>query len=83
MGKVKIGIYCYLTAVMLIKDLQKCTKPTNVVRNAELIGCHGNRNSKFAKTIKKQNNNKQTKKQKQNKNQKKKKKKKKKKNISS
>ena len=37
MGKMKIGIYCYLTAVILIKDLQICTKPTNFVRNAELI----------------------------------------------
>ena len=55
MGKVEIGIYCCLTADMLIKVLQKCSlssllpniwilsKPLN------LIGCHGNRNIKFAK----------------------------------
>ena len=57
MGKVEIGIYCCLTADMLIKNLQKCSlssllpniwilsKPLN------LIGCHGNRNIKFAKKI--------------------------------
>ena len=46
MGKVKIGIYCYLTADILTKVFQKC-----------LIGCHGNQNGnqrdKFAKTYSK------------------------------
>ena len=55
MGKVNIGIYCYLTADVWRKVLQKCylssplpnisflSKPLN------LIGCHGNLKAKFAK----------------------------------
>ena len=61
-GIVEIGIYCYLTADILTKVLQKCTlssllsiiitiwilsKPLN------LIGFHGNRNVKFPKNIQK------------------------------
>ena len=54
-GKVEIGIYCFLIADILTKVLQKCslssplrnililTKPLN------LSGCHGNQNDKFAK----------------------------------
>ena len=56
MGKVKVGLYCYLIADILTKVLQRCSlssplpniwilsKPLN------LIGCHGNRKDKFAKT---------------------------------
>ena len=61
MGKLKIGIYCYLIAdtCILTKVFQKCLlnvplpnihflfKPLN------LIGCHGNQKAKFMKYIKK------------------------------
>ena len=55
MGKVKVGIYCYLTADVLTEVLQKwplssplpdiliLSKPLN------LIGSHGSRKAKFAK----------------------------------
>ena len=55
MGKMKIGIYCYLIADILRTVLQKCflssrlqnmwilSKPLN------LIGCYGNQKAKFAK----------------------------------
>ena len=59
MRKVKTEIYCYLTADILTKVLQKCSfssplpnlsilsKPLN------LIGCHGNQNDEFVKKISK------------------------------
>ena len=61
MGKVKVGLYVYLTADILTKVLQKCSlssplpnictgilsKPLN------LIGCHGNQKAKFTKIYKK------------------------------
>ena len=55
MGKMKIGIYCYLTADTLIKNFQECwlsgplpniyflSKPLNLIR------CRGNQSAKFAK----------------------------------
>ena len=55
MGKVEIGIYCYLTTDILTKVLQKCSLssplPTIWIlfKLLCLIGCHGNRNAKFAK----------------------------------
>ena len=55
MGKVEIGIYCYLTADILIKVLQKCSlsSPLPTVwilsKLLNLIGCHGNQKVKFAK----------------------------------
>ena len=55
MGKVEIDIYCYLTADILTKVLQKCSLisplPTiwNLSKPLNLIGCHGNQNAKFAK----------------------------------
>ena len=53
MGKVKIDIYCYLTADILTKVLQKCsfTKHINFVQTSE-FGCRGNRKAKFAKKYK-------------------------------
>ena len=60
MGKVKVGLYFYLTADILTKVFQKfslssplpniqiLSKPLN------LIGCHGNQKDKFAKNIKSQ-----------------------------
>ena len=55
MGKVKVGVYCYLTADILTKVLQKCSlsSPLRNIRilskPLNLIGCHGNRKTKFAK----------------------------------
>ena len=58
MGKVKVGLYFYFAVDILTKVLQKgslssplqniwiLSKPLN------LIGCHGNRKAKFAKSIK-------------------------------
>ena len=46
MGKVEIGINCYLTADILSSPLPTVwilSKPLN------LIGCHDNQNAKFAK----------------------------------
>ena len=55
MGKVETGIYCYLTADIFIKVLQKSSKnsplPTIWIfsKPLNLIGCQGNQNAKFAK----------------------------------
>ena len=56
MGKVKIEIYCYPTADILTKVLQKCLlsgPPPSIsfyTKILNLIGCHdGNRNVKFVK----------------------------------
>ena len=57
MGKRKFGIYCYLTADILTKVLQKCSlsSPLSNIsilsRPMKLIGCYGNRKAKFAKKI--------------------------------
>ena len=50
----KIGIYCYLIADILTKVLQKCSLsgplPTIWIlsKSLNLIGWHGNRNTKFS-----------------------------------
>ena len=53
MEKVEIGIYCYLTADILTKVLQKCSLSSPLLKilskTLNLIGCHGNRKAKFAK----------------------------------
>ena len=55
MGKVKVGLYCYLIADILTKDLQRCSLssplPNTLIlsKPLNLIGCHDNRNDKFAK----------------------------------
>ena len=56
MGKVKVGLYFYLTADnIMTKVLQKCSlsSPLPNIRILSkllnLIGCHGNRNAKLAK----------------------------------
>ena len=54
MGKVKIGIYCYLTVDILTKVLQKCSLSSPLwsmwilSKLPNLIGCHGNQKDKFA-----------------------------------
>ena len=59
MGKVEIGIYCYLTADILTKVLQKCSLsiPLPVMwilsKLMNLIGCHGNWKTKFMNKYKK------------------------------
>ena len=56
-GKMKIGIYCYLTADILINILQKCSlrSPLSniafVSKSLNLIGCHDNRKPKLEKKI--------------------------------
>ena len=61
MGKVEIGIYCYLTADILTKVLQKCSSSSPLQdisilsKPLNLIGCHGSRNAEFAKQIFKNN----------------------------
>ena len=53
MGKVKIGLYCYLTADILTNSLQKCSLNSpmpNILFLSiplDLIGCHGYRKAKF------------------------------------
>ena len=53
MGKVKIGLYCYLIAGILTGVLQKCSLSSPlpnilfVSKPLNLIGCHGNRKVKF------------------------------------
>ena len=53
LGKMKIGIYCYLTADILTNVLQKCFlsgPPLNISflsKPLNLIGCHGNQKAKF------------------------------------
>ena len=54
-GKSENRCYCYLTADILTKVLQKCSlsSPLRNIRilskPLNLIGCHGNRKAKFAK----------------------------------
>ena len=61
MGKMKISIYCYVTADILTNVLQKCSLSSplpNVLflsKPLNLTGCHGNRKTKFAKKKKKSN----------------------------
>ena len=53
MGKVKVGLYFYLTADSLTKVLQKCALSNSLPniwilsKLLNLIGCHGNRKAKF------------------------------------
>ena len=55
MGKVKIEIYCYLTADILTNVLQKCFSSSPLLniqilsKPLNMIGCHGNRKDKFSK----------------------------------
>ena len=55
MGKVKVGLYFYLTADILTKVFQKCSLSSPLLniwilsKPLILIGCHGNRKDKFAK----------------------------------
>ena len=57
MGKVEIGIYCYLTVDILTKVLQKCSlsRPLWSIwilsKLLNLIGCHDNWKDKFVKNI--------------------------------
>ena len=57
MGKVEIGISCYLTAYIVTKVVQKCSLSSPlpsiriVSKPLNLIGCHDNRNAKVAKKI--------------------------------
>ena len=46
----KVGLYCYLTANILTKVLQKCSLPSIWILSKllNLIGCHGNQKAKFA-----------------------------------
>ena len=61
MEKVKVGLYCYLIADILIKILQRCSLSSplpniwilSILLN--LIGCHGNQKDKFAKKYSKIN----------------------------
>ena len=59
MGKVKEGLYFYLTADILTKVFQKCSLSTPLPnvrllsKPLNLIGYHGNRQDKFAKNYKK------------------------------
>ena len=55
MGKVKVGLYFYLTADILAKGLQKCSLssplPNTLIlsKPLNLIGCHGNRKANLRK----------------------------------
>ena len=54
MEKMKIGIYCYFIADILTKLLQKSLSGplpniSFVLKRLNLIGCHGNRKTNFAK----------------------------------
>ena len=55
MGKVKVGLYCYLIAAILTKVLQRCSLSSLLLniwilsKPLNLIGCHGNSRDKFAK----------------------------------
>ena len=55
MGKVKVGLYFYLTTDILTKVFQKCSLSRllpNIwilFKQLYLIGCNGNQNAKFAK----------------------------------
>ena len=57
MGKVKVGLYFYLTVDILTKVFQKCSLSSPLPNRwilpklLNLIGCHGNRKDKFAKKI--------------------------------
>ena len=57
MGKVTIGHYCYLTADILTRVLQKCSLSSplpNILflsKSLNLIGFHSNRKSKFPTKI--------------------------------
>ena len=57
MGKVEIGIYFCVTADILTKVLQKCSRGSTLQtirilsKSSDLIGCYGNRNVKFLKKI--------------------------------
>ena len=57
MEKVNIEMYCYLTADILTKVLQKCSLsiplPNIYILSTKLnlIGCHGNQKDKFSKKI--------------------------------
>ena len=64
MGKVTIGLYCYLTADISTRVLQKLSLSSllpNVLflsKPLNTIGCHGNRKAKFPKTSSPQKGNK-------------------------
>ena len=55
MGKMKVGLYCYLIADILSKDLQRCSSSSPLpniwilFKSLSLIGCHCNQKEKFAK----------------------------------
>ena len=55
MGKVKVGLYLYLTVDILTKVFRKCSLSSPLPntwilsKSLYLIGCHGNRKDKFAK----------------------------------
>ena len=50
MGKVKIGLYCYLITDILTKFYRNALPNISVLsKPLNLITCHGNRNSKFVK----------------------------------
>ena len=57
MEKVKIGLYCYVTANILTIILQKCflSSPlpniSFLAKHLTLFGCHSNQNAKFEKQI--------------------------------
>ena len=59
MEKVKVGLYCYLTADILTQALQKCLLSGNLLnisflsKPLNLIGCNGNYKAKFEKNIEK------------------------------
>ena len=58
MGKMKIGMFCYLVADILAKYFQKfllsspLLKINCLSKPLNFIGCHGNRKAKFAKKYK-------------------------------
>ena len=58
MGKMKIVIYCYVTADILTDDLQKCSLIISPLPNISFLskcltlnGCHGNQKAKFCEKI--------------------------------
>ena len=59
MGKVKVGLYFYLTADILTKVIQKCSLSSPLPniwilsKSLNLIGCYGNQKDEFAKKYKK------------------------------
>ena len=57
MGKIKIGIYCYFMADILMKVFLKIlmSGPLFLSKPLNLIGCHGNQKSEFAKKYSKIN----------------------------